>query len=199
MPSGKKGDDLLKSFLRELSKTLDLRKTIERLNITEDEARSFFSTIDRKLFGQKPSAQKASKRRPSEKDRFFSVYVDGASRGNPGEAGAGAVIKDREGNIIKRVKRRLGVTTNNIAEYNALIMGLKEALRIGCRRIKVFADSELIVKQVKGEYRVKNEGLRPLYSKAIHLIEGFDGFEISHITRDKNAEADRLANRAIEQ
>jgi ribonuclease HI len=194
MPSGKKGDALVKSFLKELSESLDLKKTIKRLNITEEEARGFFSYILSKLYGQEPSVRK-----PLKKDRFFSVYVDGASRGNPGEAGAGAVIKDIEGNVIKRLKRSLGVTTNNVAEYKALILGLKEAQRLGCSRIRVFVDSELVVKHVKGEYRVKNEGLRPLYSKAMHLLEGFKGFEISHITRNKNVEADRLANKAIDR
>jgi ribonuclease HI len=194
MHSGKKGDDLLKGFLKELSKTLDLKKTIDRLNITEDEARSFFSSLHQRLFGQK----KSPGRRDFNEERFCSVYVDGASRGNPGQAGAGVVIKDVKGNVIKMVKRRLGVTTNNIAEYRALIMGLREAKRLGLSRIKVFADSELVVKQVKGDYRVKNEGLRPLYSEAMHLVEGLDGFEIRHITRDKNAEADRLANLAMD-
>jgi ribonuclease HI len=194
MPSGKKGDALVKSFLKELSESLDLKKTIERLNITEEEARGLCSYILGKFYGQKPS-----ERRPLKKDAFLSVYVDGASRGNPGEAGAGAVIKDIKGNVIKRFKRSLGVTTNNVAEYKALIIGLKEAQRLGGSRIRVFVDSELVVKQVKGEYRVKNEGLRPLYSKAMDLLESFKGFEISHITRDKNAEADRLANEAIDR
>ncbi len=209
MPSGKKRDAIEKSFLKELSRTLDLTKTVERLGITEDEARGLFSSIQKRLFGPTPPTPpkppKSAEQRPPEQksfteaaDRTFSIYVDGASRGNPGLAGAGAVIKDGEGNVIKRIKRSLGITTNNIAEYRALILGLKGAKRLGLSRVKIFADSELVVKQLKGEYRVKNEGLKPLHSEARDLARGFEGFTITYISRDKNAEADRLANKAID-
>lgn len=201
MPSGKKRDAIEKSFLKELSRTLDLEKTVERLGITEDEARGLFSYIQKRLFGPNPpKPPKSAEQRPFTEaaDRTFSVYVDGASRGNPGRAGAGAVIKDGEGKVVKRLKRSLGITTNNIAEYKALIMGLKEAKRLGLSHVKIFADSELVVKQLKGEYRVKNEGLKPLHSEARDLAYGFKGFTITYISRDKNTEADKLANKAID-
>lgn len=202
MPSGKKRDAIEKSFLKELSRTLDLAKTVERLKLTEDEARGLFSSIQKRLFGPAPPAppkpHKSAEQGGVNEDRTFSVYVDGASRGNPGLAGAGAVIKDGEGNVVKRLKRSLGITTNNIAEYKALIMGLKGAKRLGLSRVKIFADSELVVKQLKGEYRVKNEGLKPLHTEARDLARGFEGFTITYISRDKNAEADKLANKAID-
>lgn len=202
MPSGKEQDlRVVKCFLEELKRTLDLKKTIERLGMTDEEARDLIASIQLKLKPElKPKPKlKLSEQKRAAKAPFFSVYVDGASRGNPGRAGAGAVIKDSQGNVIKRMKKGLGITTNNMAEYRALIMGLEEAKRLGLDRVKVFADSELVVKQIKGEYRVKNETLRPLYSEALDLAEGFEGFNISYITRDKNAEADRLANRAIDR
>lgn len=200
MPSGKKQDlRVLKCFLEELKRTLDLKKTIERLGMTDSEARDLIASLQLKLKLELKPKLKLSEQKLAAKAPFYSVYVDGASRGNPGRAGAGAVIKDSHGNVIKRMKKGLGITTNNMAEYRALIMGLEEAKRLGLDRVKVFADSELVVKQIKGEYRVKNETLRPLYSEALDLAEGFEGFNISYITRDKNADADRLANRAIDR
>jgi ribonuclease HI len=200
MPSGKKQDlRVLKSFLEELKRTLDLKKTIERLGMTDSEARDLIASLQLKLKLELKPKLKLSEQKLAAKAPFFSVYVDGASRGNPGRAGAGAVIKDADGKVIKRMKKGLGITTNNMAEYRALIMGLEEAKRLGLDRVKVFADSELVVKQIKGEYRVKNETLRPLYSEALDLADGFEGFNISYITRDKNAEADRLANMAIDR
>jgi ribonuclease HI len=200
MPSGKKQDlRVLKSFLEELKRTLDLKKTIERLGMTDSEARDLIASLQLKLKLELKPKLKLSEQKRAAKAPFFSVYVDGASRGNPGRAGAGAVIKDADGKVIKRMKKGLGITTNNMAEYRALIMGLEEAKRLGLDRVKVFADSELVVKQIKGEYRVKNETLRPLYSEALDLADGFEGFNISYITRDKNAEADRLANMAIDR
>jgi ribonuclease HI len=129
----------------------------------------------------------------------FSLYVDGASRGNPGHAGAGALIKDHEGNVIKEFIRYLGMATNNMAEYQALLMGLEGALSIGASRITVFADSELMVRQVKGEYRVKSPALLPMHERAMALIRRFKSFSISHVARERNMEADSLANRAIDE
>lgn len=127
-----------------------------------------------------------------------TIYVDGAARGNPGHAGIGILILSEGGKILKSMGRYLGKTTNNVAEYQALIAALKEAKTIGVSTIKVFADSELMVKQVKGEYKIKSEGLKPLYKEAITLLMGFKGYDIIHIDREKNFEADRLANQAID-
>jgi len=126
------------------------------------------------------------------------VYSDGASRGNPGEAGIGYVIKNQKGEVIKEVSDYLGRATNNVAEYTALIRALQDGLKLGGKEVEVYVDSELLVKQIKGEYRVKNKGLIPLYNQVMSLIDKFDKFVIVHVPREQNKEADRLANDGIE-
>ncbi|MBI5286581.1 MAG: ribonuclease HI family protein [Deltaproteobacteria bacterium] len=134
------------------------------------------------------------------KGKTFSLYVDGASRGNPGEAGAGVVILDEDGNMVKRLKYYLGVTTNNQAEYKALLLALKEVCskQYAVGRLKIYSDSELLVRQIKGEYRVKDKGLKPLYQEVMGLLRGLKGYDIIHISREENSVADRLANQAID-
>lgn len=125
------------------------------------------------------------------------LFIDGASRGNPGPAGIGIVIKDEQGEILKEIYKYIGETTNNVAEYTALVYGLQEASIIGADRLIVNVDSELVYKQLNGEFRVKNSRVRTFFDMAIHLLSGFDSFEVRHITRRENREADRLANKAI--
>ena len=125
-----------------------------------------------------------------------SIYVDGAARGNPGPAGAGVVLKD--GNkAIKSVHKYLGESTNNIAEYSALITGLQEAITLGYKHVSLYLDSELVARQLKGEYRVKSSNIKPLFERAISLINNFDDVKIIKIDREDNEEADKLANKAI--
>ena len=131
--------------------------------------------------------------------KHLIINVDGASRGNPGKAGVGAVIRGSDNTIIERVSKYIGIATNNIAEYQALILALETAKQIGAEKINIYADSELMVKQIKGEYRVKNEGLKPLYQKAIGLLKDFKAYGIIHIEREKNTDADKLANQAIDE
>lgn len=126
------------------------------------------------------------------------VYVDGAARGNPGEAGIGVVIKEGH-RVLLEVGAYIGKATNNIAEYMALIRGLEEALLLKKKDVKVTSDSELMVKQINGEYKVKNEGLLPLYLHAKELIGKFKSFEISHAFREENKHADKLANKGIDE
>lgn len=128
----------------------------------------------------------------------LTIYTDGASRNNPGEAGAGIFIL-RDGEPIKRIARYLGSTTNNIAEYTAAIIGLEQAVKLGASRVKLHADSELLVKQINGQYRVKNEGLKPLYARVKELIAKINSVEVQYIPREKNKEADALANKAIDE
>lgn len=128
----------------------------------------------------------------------LTIYTDGASRNNPGEAGAGVYIL-RDGVLIDRIARYLGVTTNNIAEYKAAILGLERAVQLGAKYVKLFADSELLVKQLNGQYRVKNEGLKPLHVKACKLIAQIGNVEVQYIPRAQNKEADALANTAIDK
>ncbi len=129
---------------------------------------------------------------------ILKLYVDGASRGNPGEAGAGFYLVDEDGNEILRGRRFLGRMTNNAAEYQALILGLREALGAGGTFVEIYTDSELVARQMKGIYNVRNKRLRTLYREAVELLEGFHGYELIPIRREENREADRLANEAID-
>jgi ribonuclease HI len=125
------------------------------------------------------------------------IYTDGASSGNPGPAAIGAVIKDGQGRVISRISRRIGRATNNQAEYQAIITALEEAVRLGAGEVDIKSDSELVVKQLKGRYRVKKATLRPLYQEVVKLIGSLEAFTITHIPREQNREADRLANGAL--
>ncbi|MBN1320945.1 MAG: Nif3-like dinuclear metal center hexameric protein [Thermoleophilia bacterium] len=127
------------------------------------------------------------------------VWIDGGSRGNPGPSAIGVVMEDLAGNVVGTVSEAIGVTTNNVAEYRALLAGLDVAAKKGSRDVEVLSDSELLVKQILGQYRVKNEGLKPLYAEAREKAAGFRSFRISHIERAKNARADGLVNRALDE
>lgn len=126
------------------------------------------------------------------------VFADGGSRGNPGPAGAGAVIVVN-GNIVESVKRYCGIATNNVAEYTGLVIGLEKAIELGFSQVEVRMDSELIVKQMLGEYKVKNENLIPLYYQALNLSKKFGRFSIVHVRREHNKDADRMANEAMDE
>jgi ribonuclease HI len=126
-----------------------------------------------------------------------TIYTDGAARGNPGPAAFAYVLLRQGGDDVEE-KGRLGDTTNNIAEYTALVRALQHALRLGARRVRVFSDSELMVRQMAGEYQVKNEGLRPLYEEASALRRRFDAVNIQHVRRAENSRADRLCNEALD-
>ncbi len=123
----------------------------------------------------------------------WNLYVDGASSGNPGHAGAGIVATDETGSEIGRWSFYLGEMTNNMAEYEALVRGLRKARDGGATEVVVRTDSELIARQMSGQYRVKNEGLRPYYEEARVLASAFGHFAIRHIPREENRLADRLA------
>jgi len=127
------------------------------------------------------------------------LYTDGAARGNPGPAGAGAVIVNPDGHIVAKVGKFLGDSTNNVAEYMGLILGLKRAKAMGIKELDVLADSELMVKQLKGEYAVKAEHLKPLHLEAEALMRAFPDVTIRHIPREENAQADAMSNRAIDE
>jgi len=125
------------------------------------------------------------------------INADGASRHNPGPAAIGGTIKDEQGRLLASISRRIGRATNNQAEYQALIAALEKAIGLGARRVDIRLDSELVVKQMKGRYRVKNAALRPLYLRVGELLSKLEGFSISSVPREQNAEADRLANAAL--
>jgi ribonuclease HI len=148
------------------------------------------------VINKAPAPAAAPKRSGAERLRMFT---DGASRGNPGEAGIGILIEDESGHILKRLARYLGKATNNQAEYTALIDGLKAAAELGAEEVSVFADSELVVKQMKGEYKVKNADLQEKHGEAKRIAAGFKKIAYTYIPREKNREADALANEAIDK
>ena len=131
------------------------------------------------------------------KSKRVFIYVDGGSRGNPGPAGIGVVILDAGKKKIKEIWKYIGETTNNVAEYTALIHGLEEAINLKADEIIVNMDSELVARQLNGEYKVKDPGMRELFEKALVALKNFKSFEIKHIERAKNKEADKLVNKAI--
>jgi ribonuclease HI len=130
--------------------------------------------------------------------KLSKLYSDGACRGNPGVGGAGAVITDAQGSVIWESKEYLGHCTNNIAEYKALILGLKGALTEGYKNLEVYLDSELLTNQINGSYRVKNEKLKVLMTEIRGLLTSFDTIQVKHVLRSSNSHADRLANLAID-
>ena len=135
---------------------------------------------------------------PCKEPLSCKLFTDGASRGNPGEAGAGIVLLDKEDNEIAARSSYLGQCTNNVAEYEALLLGLKTARELNCSRLSIFMDSQLIVRQVSGRYKVKNVHLKPLFSNAMDLLKTFDTWSIAHVPRKQNKRADELANRGVD-
>jgi probable phosphoglycerate mutase len=134
-----------------------------------------------------------------EAPRWFTAHCDGGSRGNPGPAGYGAVIEDPQGRIVARLSQYLGRQTNNYAEYSGLLAVLDWALENGAKHLRVVSDSELIVNQMKGRYKVGSPGLRPLWEEARRRAARLERFEMSHTLRGGNKEADRLANEAMDK
>ena len=127
------------------------------------------------------------------------LYTDGASRGNPGEAAVGLVLKDEQGKVLAARHRYLGHATNNVAEYVALARGLRLAAEFAPGELDVYLDSKLVVEQANGRWRVKDENLRVLHSDVLHEMAAFAKIRISHIPRERNAEADALANQALDE
>lgn len=133
------------------------------------------------------------------RDDYLVAHIDGGARGNPGPAGYGVVIEDHAGRRIEEFYQFLGTQTNNYAEYSALIAALEYGLRNHFRALKILSDSELLVKQIKGEYKVRSAPLQELYAKAKAMIQELDWFAIQHIPREENDEADHLANVAMDK
>ena len=138
-------------------------------------------------------------RRPTAPDSYLVAHIDGGARGNPGPAGYGVVIKDQSGRKIAALSEYLGHQTNNFAEYQGLIGALEYALAHGPKALKVVSDSELLVRQIKGIYKVKNAVLKDLHARAKELIAQLDWFSIDHALREHNREADELANEAMDK
>ena len=130
--------------------------------------------------------------------KSVNIFIDGASRGNPGPSGIGIVFCDDQDKVVKKLFKFIGNATNNVAEYSALIYAMQEALIDKYDDVKVKSDSELLTKQLTGEYKVKNDNLRPYYDMFQHIVKGFNKIEVISIAREGNSIADKLANKAID-
>ncbi len=126
------------------------------------------------------------------------VHVDGGARGNPGPAAIGVVISGPDGEVLDELAERIGVATNNVAEYRALLCGVARAAALGAREIELINDSELVARQLTGAYKVKHPAMKPLYLEAIAQLRGFERWRIRSVPRAQNAQADRLVNAALD-
>jgi len=144
------------------------------------------------LFGDTPSE-------PATKHAAYQANIDGGSRGNPGPAAYGVVIRDARGEIVARLKKYIGQNTNNVAEYFGLIAALDYAQTHGVRALRIESDSELLVKQMRGQYKVKSGDLKPLVERAKKMAAAMESFRIDHVYREQNREADALVNEALDE
>ena len=144
------------------------------------------------LFGEAPAEPKPAA-------AAHRANIDGGSRGNPGPAAYGVVIRDGRGEIVAKLKKYIGRMTNNVAEYYGLIAAMDYAQSHSIRVLHIESDSELLVKQMRGQYKVKSEDLRPLFERAKKMSQAFDSFRIEHVYREQNREADALANKALDE
>ncbi len=182
-----------------------LEKTCAALpGLTLEGAQKLLRGAAQKLAREKvPAAQQelraAARRNDAAAGKVVRVFSDGAARGNPGPAGAGAVLVDASGKVLARLGRYLGRQTNNVAEYQGLLLGLQHARDLGYRAVEVRADSQLLIRQLKGEYAVRHAGLKPLHAEALRLLRAFDEVDLKHVPREENALADEMSNRAIDE
>ena len=126
------------------------------------------------------------------------IYTDGAARGNPGPAGAGAILRDSDGNVLAEIAEPLGRATNNVAEWTAVLLALEEARRLGATHVDLRMDSQLVARQISGVYRVKHPDLKPIHAAVMDLLRKLDGYTVAHVPRELNRDADRLSNVAID-
>ena len=126
------------------------------------------------------------------------IYTDGAARGNPGPAGAGAILRDADGTVLAEIAEPLGHATNNVAEWTAVLLALEEARRLGATQVDLRMDSQLVARQISGIYRVKHPDLTPIHAAVMDLLRTLDGYTVGHVPRELNREADRLSNVAID-
>ena len=180
-----------------------LEAACEQLGIDRDEAITLLREAARKLGGAGRKDGAAQKELPglesASAGKRVRVFSDGAARGNPGPAGAGAVVLDPQGRVLARVGKFLGKQTNNVAEYEGLLLGLARAKELGAREVEVRADSLLLIRQLEGVYQVKNAALKTLHAQAKALLRGFDRVDLRHVPREENELADEMSNRAIDE
>jgi ribonuclease HI len=126
------------------------------------------------------------------------IHTDGAARGNPGPAGAGAILRDVDGTVLAEIAEPLGHATNNVAEWTAVLLALEEARRLGATHVDLRMDSELVARQISGIYRVKHPDLKPIHATVMELLGALEGYTVGHVPRELNKDADRLSNVAID-
>jgi ribonuclease HI len=189
-------DHILQEYFRDLAPK-QVRKTLQETSeVIKPRTKNSGPLPPSQLESKAPGKGKEWKGKL--KGSGLNLYTDGASRGNPGEAGAGIAIFDEQGNELLGTGEYLGHCTNNEAEYRALLLGLAKCGKFGSGKINAHLDSELIVKQVLGEYRVKHPNLKPLFHQTMQRLSDFASFSITHVRREKNSRADQLANQAID-
>lgn len=185
--------DTKQKILSELSRSLSFKKVWESFpECSMEDIRLLLKEASEKFKNEE------SKVAFKDGGKSLKIYTDGASRGNPGQAGAGIVIYNK-GKVIKEISKYLGETTNNVAEYWGLLLSLENAYQLGAEEVEVFSDSELLTKQINGSYRVRDKKLSELYQRAFELIDKFKKFSLVHISREDNKRADKLANQAIDR
>ena len=186
------------NILRHLARTLSIPKTLERFpSLTLQDLQALLTRSAERAAGETKNPSFPLFDDPAEPE--WIIHADGASRGNPGEAGVGAVIADSQGRTVKELKHFLGVASNNEAEYQAAILALEKAFELGAKHVILHLDSELVVRQLKGEYRVREPHLKDLHRRASEALNRFSRYSILHISREENRRADQLANEAIDQ
>jgi ribonuclease HI len=195
---------LLADILRALVETTPLDAAAARLGLTAEELRTHLISTAAATTWRRPGRVEPPKEAPPTESApvhadVLVVFCDGAARNNPGPAGAGAVVRTTDGRIVARLGKFLGVQTNNVAEYEGLILGVSKAAELGAREVHVFADSLLVISQLRGEWKVKHPGLRPLYDRAKVLLGKFDRVKLAHVPREQNGDADEMSNRAIDE
>lgn len=185
------------SVLRRLAQTLSITKTLKHFPSLKA---NDLQEILLRSAGRAAEMKRIAPAQPERKGlpEFF-IHTDGSSRGNPGESGAGVVIADARGRTVKELKCFLGMATNNVAEYRAAILALEKAFEMGAGSVSLHLDSELVVRQLRGEYRVREAHLKPLHERALQLLHQFAKYEIMSVPREENRRADQLANEAIDQ
>ncbi|WP_224366770.1 ribonuclease HI family protein [Hyalangium versicolor] len=197
--------DILRHIAREEPLTATVRAfrglTRERLGQLLEEAAEKLAagTAEPRAEAPAAAAPAPAAEEPRGATPRLRVYSDGAARGNPGPSGAGAVLIEPGGQVVARVGKYLGHQTNNYAEYMGLLLGLKHAKTLGAKEIELFADSELLIRQLSGRYQVKSPSLRPLYEEAVKLLNDFSRVKLVHVPRAMNAAADEMSNRAIDE
>jgi ribonuclease HI len=186
--------------LRHIAREEPLSQTAERFGLTRERLTRLLERVADQVDASPPQ-RTVSREVPITGDGIsrMRVYSDGAARGNPGPAGAGAVLVEPSGQVVDRLGKFLGVQTNNFAEYTGLLIGLRRARELGVQEVEVYADSELMIRQLGGRYQVKSTSLRPLYEEALELLNGFSRVKLVHVPREMNAAADEMSNRAIDE